>query len=92
MSDTQWFGDVLPELVGWHGRLPEGEGFPQAKTRNLLQATIDEIEYLRFLVWKLSVRDLADQHPKYKHNLQRTFVSTREKDFGVNDVRIPCST
>lgn len=44
-----------------------------------------EISYLSFLVWKLSIRDLVTQHPKYEHNLNRTYVSTREKDFGVDD-------
>ena len=42
----------------------------------------EENEYLSFLVWKLSVRDLATQHPKYEHNLKRTYVSTRKADFG----------
>lgn len=44
-----------------------------------------ELAYLSFLVWKLSVRDLATQHPKYEHNLSRTYVSTRAADFGVDD-------
>lgn len=47
----------------------------------------EEVRYLRFLVWKLSVRDLAEQHPKYRPWLRRTYVSTRERDFGVDDTR-----
>jgi len=45
----------------------------------------EENAYLSFLVWKLSARELATQHSKYECWLRRTYVSTREADFGVND-------
>lgn len=45
----------------------------------------EELRYLRFLVWKLSVRDLAQQHHKYNRWLTRSYVSTREKDWGTDD-------
>ena len=79
--------DNLQELRDWIGRFPKGGDFPTAKLRDWLQLLADELAYLRFLVWKLSVRELALQHPKYEHNLQRTYVSSRAADFGIDDVK-----
>lgn len=45
----------------------------------------EENRYLSFLVWKLSVRELAKQDDKYKHWLKHTYVSTRARDFGIDD-------
>lgn len=45
----------------------------------------EENRYLSFLVWKLSVRELAKQDAKYQHWLKHTYVSTRANDFGVDD-------
>jgi len=36
-----------------------------------------EVTYLRWLVWKLSVRDLAKQDAKYDKWLTRTYVENR---------------
>ncbi len=42
-------------------------------------------KYISFLVWKLSLPGLAEQDPKYKIWMNRTYASTRENDFGVDD-------
>ena len=45
-----------------------------------------QVRYLRFVVWKLSVRDLAQQHAKYQVWQKQSCVSEREPEARNGDL------